>query len=928
LPVHCCCYLNQPLKSYSKYLLLSSGFAFLLLFFAACSAQKDTVTSRGMQNLTARYNILYNARELLKESEQNIQLASQDNFDVLITAFKEPNESLSQAEIKKMDDVILKANTIINDKSQSRYVDDAYFVIAKANFLKSNFYNATEFFSYIYSSYPKQLELKQASLGYKARALMNSDRFSEAEVTLDTAFKYLDAEKKSVADLYAVKAQLAIYGRKDEEAANLLAKAIENVGKGQNKIRWTYLLAQLQQLSGKREAALANFNKVVKSNAPFEMAFNARLSIISIQDEQTGRSVNREKQLLSLLRNDNNQDFADQIYFQIAESYANTGEMDKAIENYNTSIRRSTQNKNQKGTSYLALAEIYFKQADYLKSKAYFDSTLISLPPQYRDYDQIREKANSLELLANRLSIIATEDTLQMLAGLPETERQKRIDDLTRVKVPVANASQANPIYNQGSSGMVQSAFQNIGSEKFYFNNPIALSQGLSDFKRVWGNRKLEDNWRRSQKSLSNPELANSTGSEFVVPSNPDEAQAGPLGAVTSLGNSIPTTPEMLAESNQRILSAYYDIGNYYRESLNDDKEAIKAYETMLSRYPENNLKLPVYYNLYRLYATINPEKSQQYKNILLGKFPESPFAKVIRNPDYTRQTDEQETSLHQFYEQVYQKYVDRNYSEVLKLTAQAKQTFAENNLSPQLAYLHALALGHTQKLNVLDSAFRKIVTDFPEDKLVVPLVQQHLLYIDSNRLAMNTRRFALIDSDPYASRFVEEPEAAPVMTAQAPVTEPKAPLTNKEKEPEQTGVEPKPSSQTVLAAEKGLFTSTDPADYYFVVNVTDPSVNLSSSRFGIGQFNRANFSGTGIKHQLKSVNNQNQLIFVGAFKSREAAASYYENISPLMKEIMKMPASKYNTFFISKENLDRLNDPETITKYIEFYQQNFSRNE
>src|SRR5690606_281267 len=32
----------------------------------------------------------------------------------------------------------------------------------------------------------------------------------------------------------------------------------------------------------------------------------------------------------------------------------------------------------------------------------------------------------------------------------------------------------------------------------FYFDNSMAISQGLNEFKKRWGNRKLEDNWRIS----------------------------------------------------------------------------------------------------------------------------------------------------------------------------------------------------------------------------------------------------------------------------------------------------------------------------------------------------------------------------------------------------------------------------------------------
>ncbi|HUH33493.1 MAG TPA: hypothetical protein VLZ28_06030, partial [Daejeonella sp.] len=418
--------------------------------------------------------------------------------------------------------------------------------------------------------------------------------------------------------------------------------------------------------------------------------------------------------------------------------------------------------------------------------------------------------------------------------------------------------------------------------------------------------------------------------SGFGIPANPDEASVTPQDLSVAIATSIPTTPELLDSSNQRILSAYYDIGNYYREVINDEPEAIKTYETMLARFPDNNLKLALYYNLYRLYAVKDPQKSLEYKNILLNQYPESPFARIIKNPGYTTQTDEQETALHAFYNKVYENYVRRNYTEVLNLTNQAMQTFADNKLSPQLAYLNALALGHTQKLDVLDSAFKQIITAFPDEKLIVPLVQQHLRFIDSNRVAMSNRVYALVDFDPTEPQFVEEPEATEAVAAEIekptatgnPVqsSNPGTPVIPEQK--------PVPTALTPTPAENSLFTLNESPEYYYVVNVADPSVNLSSSRFGIGQFNRANFSGDGIKHQLKSVNNQNQLIFVGVFSSRQAVADYERNISPLMKQIMKVPAEKYGTFYISKQNLDKLTDRETINKYIEFYLQNFSRSE
>jgi hypothetical protein len=123
---------NQVIRQF-LFLSLAIG-----LGFSSCNPQKETAASRNMQNLTAHFNILYNANEIVNESERNIQLAHSDDYDRIISVFKEANESNSQGELGKLDQAILKANTIANEKSQSKYVDEAYLLIGKANHLKSN----------------------------------------------------------------------------------------------------------------------------------------------------------------------------------------------------------------------------------------------------------------------------------------------------------------------------------------------------------------------------------------------------------------------------------------------------------------------------------------------------------------------------------------------------------------------------------------------------------------------------------------------------------------------------------------------------------------------------------------------------------------------------------------------------------------------
>src|SRR5690606_920021 len=93
---------------------------------------------------------------------------------------------------KVLDSVIHKANIIIREKSESKYVDDAYFLIAEANFLKGNFYDAAEFYHYVYTTYPKETKLARLARAKKALTLLALHNPGGASAVLDSATKESD----------------------------------------------------------------------------------------------------------------------------------------------------------------------------------------------------------------------------------------------------------------------------------------------------------------------------------------------------------------------------------------------------------------------------------------------------------------------------------------------------------------------------------------------------------------------------------------------------------------------------------------------------------------------------------------------------------------------------------------------------------------
>ncbi len=176
----------------------------------------------------------------------------------------------------------------------------------------------------------------------------------------------------------------------------------------------------------------------------------------------------------------------------------------QGIKYFNKSIRSSTTNTLQKSISYLALADYNFAKPEYVRAKKYYDSTLAALPKNYKGRDSILAKKQNLERLVRCLEIISQGDSLLRLSKMSKKDLDKYIDDMIakakqtdedKKKKAAEDASQpaSNPL-NNGNPATAGT------SNSWYFYNSGQMQMGLNEFLQKWGNRPLEDNWRRSKK--------------------------------------------------------------------------------------------------------------------------------------------------------------------------------------------------------------------------------------------------------------------------------------------------------------------------------------------------------------------------------------------------------------------------------------------
>jgi tetratricopeptide (TPR) repeat protein len=988
----------------------------LIVIATGCSLEKESGFNRSMQNLTAHYNILFNANEILRQKQESYATSFIDNYNEILSVYQDTTTQSTTPD-KDLEAATAKANNIINIKEQSHYIGDAYLVLGKANFLEANYYNAVEYFNYVIRTFPKRKDLVDAAHVWKTRTLIYLDQLPQAKLVIDTAIQDINPKKKPLADIYATKLVYDIAAQDYADGEDMAKKAIQYCHDQSQRMRWTFILGQLQELNKEDAEALKNYSRIAKSNALFEMAFNASLNIIRIEDNQNGIKINRTARLMSLLKNPNNLEFKDQIYYQVAQLLYVDKNIDGAIKNYNLSVRSTVKNQSQKGLSYLRLAQIYFNdKADYVKSKKYYDSTLTSLPVNFPGYQGIQKMSVNLALLADRLQIIAREDTLQALAKMDEKQRDavidKMVSDYTLQQQAIANAAKVSASTSSGgpSSG-------SFGGGSFYFDNAGAVGQGYTDFKKVWGNRKLEDDWRRSQKSASNVTANSAPSGQGNDPDAPiaNAKNGKTLSAAATyrqnLVQGLPLTPELLTQSNLRLYNAYTDIADFYRDILGDNKQAIAIFELMLSRFPDDPNRPAIYYSLYRLYSDIDAAKSDFYKNKLLKEYPETPFAKIITDPGFIKKLEDKDIEFTNAYNAIFDLYANKKYKDVIQGVPELMKQNPGNKYSAQLYYLQTIAQGHNEKVGPFTDSLKQLLVYYPNDKLIVPLVKAHLAYINANQTELVARNVVLPDVDPQDVPFtlaqenkkqatyrkklkpltaadladmagttkkktvVAQPPVQPPKVAQPPVQPPKAaepakpvnadianqtltakqsssvdanapalpgnqPLSLQLSNLQAGGAQPTQPVNTVRADTalkttsdtlakttiivSSIFSKLDSTNYYFIVNVTSGTTNLASSRFGIGQFNRANYAGLGIRHELRAVGDSDQVIYVGRFSSLNAVKKYARAIVPLLTDIMKVPVDKYSFFIITKENLDKLADKKMLNSYIDYYQSNY----
>jgi tetratricopeptide (TPR) repeat protein len=699
-----------------------------LLIGQSCSQEKNTLVNRTFHNLTAHYNGYFWARENIKEGVDKIQRSTPDDFGKLIPLFVYGDEKTVKSNISYFDKAIEKESRVIKfhsmlikGKEYCKWIDENYLVMGQAHFYKKDYFAAIEVFEYIVRQYPNSQTRYQA-LMWLIRTYNAQLSVINTQATIDLLENDKNFPKKFAGEFASLQAEYYLMMENYEKAEQQLRKAIPLTKAKKQKARFLYVLAQIEEMKGNTKLAAQYYKQCAELHPPYDMYFNSKIKrAMTVSSGSDAASVRKE--LRKMLKDEKNLEFRDQIYYALAEMDIKDKDTTSALKKLRLSTYTSAQNTRQRGMSFLREADIYFQRTEYKTAQAYYDSAVSFLPKDFKDYEVIVNKKNSLTGLVKNINIISREDSLLAVGAMDSVKRnaliKKIIDDVIAEEKRKEQEKQdqndpnspnfVSPNTNNNTFG------NNNAPGAWYYYNPGSISSGFSDFAKKWGARQLEDNWRRSNKEVVVPQenepvtnIKDTTGKKNTVADNHKPEY---------YLKNVPIRPEDREISKGKIIEAYNNLGGIYKEQLHNYDRSIESFEALNRLYPGNKYEVQAYYQLYRLYLLKNnKQKADYYAKIITTKYPDTEFAQIILHPEKVQESIANRNKAEQFYNETYNTYVNGKYTDALAMTNQADSLYGTTDLMPKFALLKAYCIGRTQTITEYQHALEKIIIKYPKD--------------------------------------------------------------------------------------------------------------------------------------------------------------------------------------------------------------------
>ncbi len=726
----------------------------LLLVLSSCSRKNDSFINRNLHAIGTEFNTLYNGNLALQAGLDNIENNYQDNYwsilpverltvkdAIRVSGDEQSDPNFERAEEKAVK-AVQKHSMQIDGEEVNPQIDEAYMLLGKARYYDQRFIPSLEAFNYILQFMPESDQIRRAKI-WREKTNMRLENNEIAIENLQNLIKEdsLEIDREELILANATLAQAYLNVNKIDSALIYMNKAAQKTKDKAIEGRYKFIAGQLFAAAGQKDSAIAHFDEVIELHRKIPRNYYVRAFIEKIKLRDTLQQS--DAQMLTFINeleaNRENRPWLDIINYQKALFLESIDSIDGAVAYYNKSLRAGDKDRYLKGLTYDALGRVNFDNARFETAGTYFDSAAT----QYED--RTREKRAAVKKKENLADVILYETTRRnadsILNVVAMTDEQREVfysnyieelkareealaeqaalneANLAQQKTASATIATSN---NRNRMGPPGAPIDNAGSlastpTDFYFYIPTTVARGKLQFRAIWGNRPLEDNWRLA--------VLSSNEKEDDLSANQED-----LGAVTLAPeyqtsyyiNQLPVQQTALDSIADARDFAYYQLGVLYKEKFKRNDLAVDRFEKLLTYDPEEKLLLPTLYNLYLIEqetegsGTVAVVNADQYKNTIINEYPETRYAQILQNPTGPLDNSESATGV---YNKIFKLFEQEQFATVIQQTDEQITRFAGDPIVPKMELLKTFASGRLYGYKVYKEGLDFIALNYPNSE-------------------------------------------------------------------------------------------------------------------------------------------------------------------------------------------------------------------
>jgi tetratricopeptide (TPR) repeat protein len=872
------------------FVLVAAGFVLM----QGCTTKRDGRAYRVYHNTHAKFNGFFYASEALAQADKKIKDLYEPNWDEVLPLFLDTDSKSAQQVYPLMERAIEKSSKVVDKHTltpskrdrkyfkrpeMNKWIDDNYTVIGKAYYLKEDFAKSEEIFLYLARTVDTP-DAQASAFSWLGRIYIRTGDPIKAKNMLAKAEQFRDASTEVTIHTKLVLAQYNINEENYEAAVRYLKEGIDLIKKKKDKARPLFILAQCLREAGDSEGAIEVFNKVVDLRTPYELEFQAKIQQAMTYERVGGNSAPIVELLEDMLDDDKNADYLDQVYYALGEVALEDRRRDEGIDLLESSIYTSTGNSRQLGKGYLRLADLHMEDLHYETAQSYYDSALVHMPADNHRKEEVENLASNLTDLVVNLRVIEEQDSLLQLCELDEIALLRFIE---KVWDDMAYDLESQRFAHEEAKQEQIAAAGTEGEGMFWPYNGVLRISGSQNFQDYWGDRPLEDHWRRRNKisqifSGDDEASNNEEEGDILDPFDPEN-----LPSVEEMLAELPCEEDERAEALEKLAEAYYLAGLDYREKLADTENAIDTWLEMFERLDTSAFHPTATYQLFRTYLQRELEEgyenpycetcnSEYWASQIVGNYPGSEWALLIENPDYLDAEEEEYETERIEYEAFLTRYYNRDYQQTLLDINKVLAERAGNPLECMYILLRAQCIGgltsYTGDRAPYYTALEEIVSTCPDteqEEFARSLLQQLGVSLSG-------------------SEATEEQEKAPI-------------------------------SAFALAPSK---------KHYFAVLVPVSDGKGDYVKAQVSDFNTEYFNTQNLRVTSNLLNRTHQIVLIKTFSNHSKGMDFFNVFTGNRELLIEVNSAGYTMFLISSTNYIELFKNKDIEGYTDFFNEHY----